>query len=220
MSVINDLPSETINYLDDPIHNLPEDMFREALFSLWKKNIFTRQSYVDENKGTASIILYELDETNERKFNDGVRETGNRFAYKKGKRVITIDLKGKTLITIQNELMMIAKRFVIQNVMYGFMSIEEFLRDYCDCFKIVKSSHKNSNPELTFGGEIVDNNHSSEELIKEFDETKVVDDITTYIKKMSVENLYSPSENRIYFNQMYFNCHIEYELNKNKGKSY
>ncbi len=217
MITFKEVPLELISYLEDPINNVPDDLFYKAVLTLWRNNIFTNRSYVDESGKFAVIELFELDDVNEKVFNDLVRAEKQKAYYRKGKRLIVVKFDPNWYHNVKQELFQIVSSFKMQILTYGFKTIEEFLRDECGCFTMVENPDYKELPNMNFGqmmsGELAThfNSSSSEPYIKVYDESKVTKDLREYLQIKGKEDLYLPEKGLIFENTAFMNQYLSYK---------
>lgn len=159
---------------------IPEN--QEVCRLLWSKNIFTKMcnNYDNDNSW---ITLGDLSEENDKIFkklslsNEYVGKTwlGRGFmipySYKESKLVF-------------EEFAKLINNFVMQDVQKeGYLTEEEFLIFYTDCFKIVA------------GERILDKN-------------KMTKDMEEYLKNSEFANYYDQEEHKIFYNEFYYQRHM------------
>ena len=149
---------------------------------LWAKNIFTKMcnNYDNDNSW---ITLGDLSEENDKIFkklsmtNDYVGKTwlGRGF---------TIPYSYKEGVLVFEEFSKLVANFVMQDVQKeGYLTEEEFLVFYTDCFKLIEGN-------------------------RVFDKQKMTKKIEEYLKKSEFSDYYDQEEHKIFYNKFYYQRHM------------
>lgn len=190
---IHEICNEGIeNYIEAPCVN--------ACKKLWDKNMFTKESVIDNEK--ISIVFDKLSKENETIFSNLVKEDSKHYCYSlKNEPRIQIDFNNnakENSVYLEN----LVEPFKLQDVTSGYMEKEEFLMKVCNCERVegIKEHTKEWNAEFVFAPEKVE---------KTFNE---------YLKEYSYEDLFVPEEGRIYKDKFYLEAHKKY-LNSIREKA-
>lgn len=160
---------------------------------LWKKNIYTKEIKVDENK--IEIILDKLNEENVSIFGKRAEKNENKYILNENNEyTIQVQRTNKTDGAIKSELKNSIKYFFIQDIETGFLDKKKFLMNVCDCEKVegMKENSENLNIKIVF------------------DESKMEKTFEEYLKEKNYEHLYLKEEDRVYLDEYYLNAHKNY----------
>lgn len=164
---------------------------------LWKKNIYTKEIKIDENK--IEIVLDKLNSENISIFGKRAEKNENKYILNENNDyTIQIQKANKTDGAIKSELKNSVKYFFIQDVETGFFNKKKFLMNVCDCEKVegMKENSENLNIKIVF------------------DENKMEKTFEEYLKEKNFEHLYLKEEDRIYLDQYYLDAHKNYLKSK------
>lgn len=164
---------------------------------LWKKNIYTKEIKVDENK--IEIILDKLNTENVSVFGKRAEKNENKYIVNENNDyTIQIQRTNKSDGAIKSELKNSIKYFFIQDVETGFLDKKKFLMNVCDCEKVegMKENSKDLNIKIVF------------------DEDKMEKTFEEYLKEKNYEHLYLKEEDRVYLDEYYLDAHKNYLKSK------
>jgi len=209
--------SEVSGNIDEFI--IPEN--QEACRLLWSKNIFTVMCNNYENENSW-ITISTLSEENKKLF-DELAQEDERFGRTWGGIGFRVPIKpepGKSTFEAFKELIDL---FPMQDVQKdGYMTEEEFLMYYCDCYKIAP------NPEYRrmLEPRIEDYENMDKytedyfkyldmigvpEGIRIFDETKMTKTTKEYIQESKFANFYDEEEGKVFYSKFYYDAHLRYK---------
>ncbi len=170
---------EVMNNIEKYI--IPEN--REACKLLWSKNIFTIMCNNYDNE-ESWITLSTLSEENQKIF-DNMSKKNKCFGYTFGGIGLIIPIKPCKGVDIYSNFKELIDNFCYQDVQNdGYMSLEEFMIYYTDCYKVMDGK-------------------------RVFDEKKMKRTYEEYVYDSEFRDLYI--DNKIYYNKMYYDKHIEYK---------
>ncbi len=171
-----------------------DPMCEAACQRLWDRNIFTKG--IVKSADSISIILDKLSYKNQLEFELKAEENPNKYVCENGNYRITIYKVNKNENEIKDEFYNSVQMFKMQDVESGFISKDKFLMEICDCEKVEGVREYASNDGITI----------------DFDSNKMEKSFEDYLKEKNYENLYVPSENRIYLNKFYLDGHKKFLL--------
>ncbi len=199
---------------------------QEACLSLWAKNIFT-SGYSNR---TSSILRYilinNLSQKNQKIFQELIRR--NPVNYYKDRDSYGIRVR-TSLGNVGENLKKLTEAFEMQDVLEGYVKIEQFLMDNYGLKKKVP------NPEYIKGLKAPDideyadkygfleaqkyyNYHANQpEFIESFDESKRTKSNEEYVAEAGLSSLYDPERGVIYKSEFFKKAHQRYlEYQKRK----
>lgn len=198
---------------------IPEN--QKACLLLWSKNIFTIMcNNYDNNESW--ITIAGLDEHNQEIFNEMAKKDP-RFGSTwggKGFRVPVVPGKGKDAYSAFKPLI---EMFSMQDVQKeGYLTQEEFLTYYTDCFKMVHNPDyvDMKEPKAEDYVDLKDYLRAYDEFcekafqpreIRVFDESKMTKTFDEYLNESEFKGLYDPDNNRLYYNKFYYDAHMRYK---------
>jgi len=163
-----------------------------ACQKLWDNNIFTKG--IVKSADSISIVLDKLSYKNQLEFELKAEEYPSKYVCENGTYRITVYRVNKTDSEIKDEFYNSVSMFRIQDVETGYISKDKFLMEVCDCEKVDGVREYAPNTDLTI----------------DFDSNKMEKSFEDYLKEKNYENLYVPSENRIYLNKFYLDGHKKF----------
>ena len=205
---------------------IPEN--QRAVQYLWSKNILTVQNNNYDNRDSW-INIGELSEENAKIFwglaNDLIfnQPTDIKIGYVgngKGFRVPIVPQKGRDTYSAFRPLIdMLGMQDVQKD---GYMTVDEFLKEYTDCFQIIRNPDYNPtvNPrylgitdphEFARAYERYVESVSGLRYLKIADESKMVKPLEEYLKDAGLLSFYDPDEGKIFYNQMLYDGHMRYK---------
>lgn len=196
----------------------------EACKILWSKNIFTFMCSNNEDFGYTWIATYDLSNENQEVL-EKLKAMGYVDEYRGAPKLFVNEMG----INAQNKLVELSNKFVMQDIPYGYQSVESFLMNTCNCYKDIP------NPEYEYMEPADENDWEkyiayldygdsikSQKTIKAFDKNKMIKTIDEYINEAGLSNLYIENESKIYLNSYYLNKHnnyLKYIYNNNSLES-
>ncbi len=198
---------------------IPEN--QEACKLLWSKNIFTRMCNNYENDNSW-ITFSMLDEDNKRLF-DELSLSNPCFGKTWGGIGLTVPVKPGKGVDAYSSFKPLIDMFAYQDVQKdGYMTKEEFLAFYCMCFKVVANPEYRvmKEPKADDYTDILEflkdwDEYSSHTLvpkeIRVFDESKMEMSFEDYLSNSRFAKWYDPDNERIYYNQFYYDAHMKYK---------
>lgn len=169
-----------------------DPMCETACQKLWDKNIFTKG--IVKSVDSISIVLDKLSYKNQLEFEIKAEEYPNKYVCENGTYRITVYKLNKNENEIRDEFFNSVQIFSIQDVETGFISKDKFLMEVCDCEKVDGVREYASNEHIKI----------------DFDSNKMEKSFEDYLKEKNYEDLYVPSENRIYLNKFYLDGHRKF----------
>ncbi len=160
--------------------------------SLLNNNISV--SKVEANSNSVIVTLQSLDKKNKAKFRYLARKYPDNYFIEKDVIQLKVDRESETDEEYGEKLNSLTKNFVLQDITSGYMNEEEFLMNVCNCEKVegLRENADNTNVKITF------------------DENKQEKSFKEYLQEYRFEDLYIPSENRIYSNEYCLKAHQKY----------
>ena len=176
----------------------------EACKILWSKNIFTFMCSNNDDFGYTWIATYDLSNENQEVL-EKLKTMGYVDKYRGAPKLFVNEMG----INAKNKLIELSNQFVMQDIPYGYQSVESFLMNTCNCYKdIPNPEYEYMKPAdekdwdkyiafLDYGDSI-----KSQKTIKR--------KIAKYINEAGLSNLYVENEDKIYLNNYYLNKHNNY----------
>lgn len=205
---------------------IPENL--DACKLLWSKNIFTRMNNNYDNDHSW-ITINTLSPENQEIFNS-LSLFDNRFGVTYGGigfRIPIVPGPGNYTFEAFRELIDL---FPMQDVQKdGYMTVEEFMIHYTDCYKV---EYTPEYKELTAkmmspDGDVLLYNREFEQYmsmngvrrrVRVFDSSKMTKPIEQYIAESMFADFYDADEQKVYYNEMYYEAHLRYKNQKNALK--
>ena len=159
---------------------------------LWDNNIFTKG--IVRTSDSISIVLDKLSFKNQLEFELKAEENPNKYVSENGSYKITVYKLNKNDNEIKDEFYNAVTMFKLQDVESGYITKDKFLMEVCDCEKVDGVKEYAPNDDVTIN----------------FDSNKMEKSFEDYLKEKNYENLYVPSENRIYLNKFYLDGHKKF----------
>lgn len=198
---------------------IPEN--QKACLYLWSKNIFTIMCNNYEN-GESWITIASLDEDNRRIF-DEFKGKDERFSDTWGGEGFIVPIvPGKGRDTFESFKPLI-DLFSFQDVQKeGYMTKEEFMAYYTDCYRMEKNpdyvemvepkidDYKDVTEFLKAYDEFCEKAFRPRE-IRVFDETKMTKPFLDYLNESEFKGLYDEDLERVYYNKFYYDAHMKYK---------
>ncbi len=198
---------------------IPEN--QEACKLLWSKNIFTLMcnNYDNENSW---ITFSALDESNQKLF-DELAKSNPCFGKTWGGIGIKIPIKPMPGIDVFSQFKPLIDMFTYQDVQKdGYMTKEDFLNFYCCCYKMVPNPEYVDIPEPVYESfptkeEYIKayvyycDHHLIPTKVRVFDETKMTKSFAEYLAESSFNEYYDVDNERIYYNDFYYQAHLKYK---------
>ena len=193
----------------------------EACKILWNKNIFTIMCSNNEDNGNTWIAMHTLSAENQEILNTIKLEN------------VVVDYCGATTLLIKKEgneakelLNKYAEMFVIQDIPYGYTSIDEILMDKFSLKKEIENPNYEYMVPKTWDDETSEylayqdylDSNKSKKTIEIFDPTAMKKSKEEYIKELGLENLCDFVTNKVYNNEYYYNKHCKYKKYKKDKK--
>lgn len=198
---------------------IPENL--EACKLLWSKNIFTMMCNNYDNVNSW-ITLNCLSEENKKIF-DEMAAIDERFGSTWGGFGFRIPIKPKPGADTFEAFKELIDLFPMQDVQKdGYMTAEEFMTFYTDCFKMeINPEHKTiAKPKIE---KYTDMARYSKDFtayvdsvnvptrIRVFDDSKMTKSVEEYIAESKFAGLYDSDEKKVYYNDMYYQAHLRYK---------
>lgn len=207
------------------VYNCPEEFIipenLAACKLLWSKNIFTIMCNNYEND-ESWITVSDLDETNQKLFAELCQSNPDNFGKTWGGVGIKVPVKPIKGADIFSTFKPLIELFSYQDVQKdGYMTKEEFLNYYCGCFKMVPNPEYEDIPEPEYE-ESTDkqeyikkyayycDHHLIPKTVRAFDETKMEKSFQEYLSESLFANYYDEDNGRIYYNELYYQSHLNY----------
>jgi hypothetical protein len=167
-----------------------------AFKSLLDNNISV--SKVETSNSSVTLTLHDLNKSNKMKFRYLVRQYPDNYILDNNVAQIKVKKNSSNDESYGEELDSLVKVFKLQDITSGYMDEEEFLMNICNCEKVegLKENADNTNVKITF------------------DENKKEKSFKEYLQEYKFEDLYIPSENRIYNSKYCLDAHQRYLDNK------
>lgn len=210
MKVVMNEPEEFI---------IPENL--EACKLLWSKNIFTKMNNNYDND-YSWITINTFSSENQELFNS-LCLTDRRYGLTYGGvgfKVPIVPGPGNDTFEAFKELI---ELFPMQDVQKdGYMTVEEFMIYYTDCYKMEYTpEYKEITAKMMSpDGDVLIYNKELEQYmsyngirrrIRVFDSSKLTKPIEDYIAESIFADYYDPEEQKVYYNEMYFQAHMRYK---------
>lgn len=198
---------------------IPEN--QEACKLLWSKNIFTIMCNNYENNDSW-ITLNKLDENNQKIF-DEMAKSDSRFGRTWGGYGLKISIPPTSGREVFEAFKPLIDLFTSQDVQSdGYMTKETFLTFYCDCYKMIDNPDYSElkMPQKREDESLIDYNQrviayfdnlTVPPKIRVFDESKMEKTFNEYLKESKFADYYDDSNERVYYNKFYFDCHNRYK---------
>lgn len=209
MKVVMETPEEYI---------IPENL--EACRLLWSKNIFTVMCNNYDND-ESWITINSLSAENQRIF-DEMAAIDPRFGPTWGGIGLRIPIKPRVGNDTYEAFRELIDLFQVQDVQKdGCMTVETFMTYYTDCYAVVYNDEYLSAVKkmMSADGDVIIYDRDFERSLREegirrkiriFDETKMTMSIEEYVAESKFAGFYDESENKIYYNDMYYQAHLKY----------
>lgn len=205
---------------------IPEN--QEACRLLWSKNIFTLMTNNYENEhgdcDFSWIALCQLSEENQAIFDKMLAANDPRVGIFRTKQIIKIPIQPRKGVATFDSFKEIIDLFEPQDVQKeGYMTIEEFMIRYTDCYRTeINPEHlKAIKPKFSdFNGDASAYSRAYDEYvkyelmpseIKTFDESLMTKSFQEYVDESRFAGLFDPDLNRVYLNKMYYDAHMRYK---------
>lgn len=198
---------------------IPENL--EACKLLWSKNIFTKMTNNYDND-FSWITINTFSPENQRIFED-MCDIDKRFGLTWGGigfKIPIVPGEGNDTFEAFKELIDI---FPMQDVQKdGCMDVETFMINYTECYKIVLSDEylELIKPMMSHDGDVLLYSSEFEKFInlsgvrrsmRVFDPSRMKKSIEEYIEASPFKGLYDPEEQKVYYNEMYYQAHLKYK---------
>ncbi len=198
---------------------IPENL--EACKLLWSKNIFTVMTNNYDND-FSWITISDLSPENQRIFQE-MSLVDNRFGLTwggMGFRIPIVPSKGNdTFLAFKEVINMLQVQDVQKD---GCMSAETFMTYYTNCFKmeytpeykmLIQDRMSEDGDVLLYDREFEHymNYMNVRRRVRTFDPSLMVKPLEDYIASSRFAGLYDPDNGMVYYNEMYYNAHMEYK---------
>ena len=210
------------NYSYVPIHYvvqnedeyiIPEN--QEACHLLWDKNIFTFMSSNREDGDYKYIQLGPLSEENQEIMRKLVESCPEHYTFSSFRNTFQIELTTSSREKASEILKTLTKPFVMQDVLEGFMSKEEFLMTHFHMYRTIPLNTPEC-PSMDDYDDIpsylaaLDEWTDTPKTEQVFDETKMEKTFEEYLAEAGATDLYDPEKEIVYIDKFYMDAHKKY----------
>lgn len=179
----------------------------DACRILWAKNIFTGMCSNNQDDGNTWIAIEKLSEKNS-KILDEIKKLGYVSFYRSWEQLIVNDEGEKAKELLER----LASQFEIQDIPYGYDSIEDFLVDIGISKEVPNPIFVKKDTGAMSETDRIEYMFSpqSSETITVYDATKLQKPIQEYVEENGKSQLYLPDEGRVYDSDYYLQKHNNY----------